>query len=200
MELSFSEKELSYLRDSDFLLTKSEITNKVIYLLGEVRQALKNFLKESGFVFPAGTDLFNGKISKGEKYKGLPYVVLDFPKLMQKENIFALRTMFWWSREWSCTLHLQGEVLCHYQENLLSNLTGCKNKEIWFCVNAQPWEYDYTENNYHPVHQITPDKISSHLAKNHFVKVSRRLELNRYQELTSFVLDSLLIFLELLGN
>ena len=36
------------------------------------------------------------KISRGEQYLGLPYVMLDYPRIFSKENVFAIRTFFWW--------------------------------------------------------------------------------------------------------
>ena len=50
------------------------------------------------------------KIAKGENYLQLPYVLLDYPRCFDKENIFAIRTMFWWGNFFSITLHLSGSI------------------------------------------------------------------------------------------
>ena len=50
------------------------------------------------------------KITRGENYQLLPYVILDYPRCFQKEQVFAIRTMFWWGKGISITLHVSGNV------------------------------------------------------------------------------------------
>ena len=40
---------------------------------------------------PAEMLFHSPKISKGENYKGLPYVMLDYPRCFGKTDIFAIR-------------------------------------------------------------------------------------------------------------
>ena len=58
------------------------------------------------------------KISKGENYKDLPYVMLDYPRCFQKEKTIAIRTFFWWGNFFSINLQLSGE----YKEQALPSL------------------------------------------------------------------------------
>ena len=51
----------------------------------------------------------NPKISKGEKYNDLPYVVLDFPAFFAKTGVFALRSFFLWGRGFVISLHISGD-------------------------------------------------------------------------------------------
>jgi len=67
--MKLTEKELSILQDTDFLLTKATAINKIYKLLELTRESIKRSVKNSKFSFPDGTDLLNGKISKGENYK-----------------------------------------------------------------------------------------------------------------------------------
>jgi len=96
MDIKFSKKELSLLKDTDFLLTKIKIIEKVNNLFVETKKEVQNSIEKLNFDFPNELDLKKGKISKGEYYKGLPYLVLDFPTHFSEKNIFAYRTMFWW--------------------------------------------------------------------------------------------------------
>jgi len=48
------------------------------------------------------------RISKGENYKGLPWVVLDYPRCFGRDDVLAVRTLFWWGHYFSVTLHLKG--------------------------------------------------------------------------------------------
>ena len=48
------------------------------------------------------------KISRGENYRGLPWVMLDYPRAFGREDVLAIRTMFWWGHGFNVTLHLKG--------------------------------------------------------------------------------------------
>ena len=67
---------------------------------------------------PAEVAEISPKISKGENYNGLPYVMFDYPRFFTKENVFAVRTFFWWANYFSVTLHLKGEYKEMFAETI----------------------------------------------------------------------------------
>ena len=85
-KIMLSEQEQQIVNDTQWILTKQAIIQKVYYLFNEQ--------------VPVITALFSGtnpehtgkllsavpKISKGENYNGLPYVILDYPSLFDKEG------------------------------------------------------------------------------------------------------------------
>ncbi|NJO02163.1 MAG: hypothetical protein HC880_11165 [Bacteroidia bacterium] len=139
--MNLNDKELAYLQDQDFLPAKLRLMDRLGKELADLQAQLRTHIVQSALHFPAGTDLITGKISRGENYLNLPYLVLDFPRLINPENIFALRTMFWWGHEFSCTLHLQGLALDHYRNALLENLPQWRGKQIYLSVHQHPWAY-----------------------------------------------------------
>ncbi len=147
-------KELNYLQDRDFLETKVIIQEKITELLGNTQKALKEYISSTAFIFPNEIDLKAGKISKGERYQNLPYWVLDYPKLLTKDDVFALRTMVWWGNEITCTLHLQGNSWEKYRTSLISNLKYSQDPTLLVCLHAHPWEYALTPDNYQPLEKI----------------------------------------------
>src|SRR5258705_2608323 len=92
IRLSKLEKEI--IENKEWILTKHTIINKVYKLFGELNEIYKQVSAEEQ-VFPELYKNAGGKISRGENYEGLPYVMLDYPALFSKENIFAIRTLFW---------------------------------------------------------------------------------------------------------
>lgn len=178
----FNHQELELLQDTDFLLTKAKLLAKIQALLTETRQALDQVIADSAFPFPPGSNVRNGKISRGENYLGLPYRVLDHPSLFTSDDIFAYRTMFWWGHFFSATLHLQGASLEHCRRPLLANIEKLAGRDIYVSVGPTPWEYHYGPDNYAPLtvgHR-------SHLQSCTFLKLSRKIELDRWQELPGF--------------
>ena len=92
--MQLKEKEILIIQDTDFLLTKVTVLEKVNELLVQTREDLKGCVENSNFSFPDGIDLLNGKISRGEYYKNLPYMVLDYAALLTTKTVFAYRTLF----------------------------------------------------------------------------------------------------------
>lgn len=91
-KVQLSPLEMELVINSGWILTKNGIIEKVKVLLTELQarqQALLSGPIAIGFSFalPEEVILPSPKISKGENYKGLPYLVLDYPRYFNKEHI-----------------------------------------------------------------------------------------------------------------
>ena len=182
---TLSDKELAYLQDQQFLLSKIEISKKIEQLMGEVEKQLYAIIPH--YSWPTGVLVRSGKLSKGENYRGLPYYMLDYPRRFDQENVFSFRTMFWWGNFFSATLHLGGQYLAMSREALYNNTESLRSSEAYICVNNNPWEYHYGKDNYLKLQQLTADQIGSNLDSNNFLKLSQHWELDRYPELPTLV-------------
>ncbi len=185
-----SDKELEVLQDKSFLLTKKEVSKKVIEHLAETEETLKTSLKTFEFPFPKGTRLKSGKISKGENYRDLPYFILDFPRLFSKDSVFAYRTMIWWGNEISCTLHLQGESWRKFR-------THCEHPDsddIFVCTGESPWEYHFEKDNYQISSKIEGDQWKV-IFERSFFKISKKRPIHELASLKDFSLETLIEFL-----
>ena len=114
-----SEYETSLVHDANVLLVKNGILEKVASIFASVSEQYQHILGERQFSLQSNIP---PKISRGEKYQGLPYLVLDFPRLFSNEGIMAVRTLFWWGNYFSITLHLQGQYLDQFSNNVCSLL------------------------------------------------------------------------------
>src|SRR5215207_444248 len=105
IQLSPAETEL--MQNADIILTKNRVLEKIKGLLQLVEQEQLSIIhneKPDGAVFGVGP-----KISKGEQYAGLPYLILDYPRVSGPEGLFFIRHMFWWGNFFSSTLHVSGK-------------------------------------------------------------------------------------------
>jgi hypothetical protein len=194
--MDFTEKELNILQDTDFLLTKSSVLDKIYKLLEDSRSELIKTVDNSNFCFPDGTDIVTGKISRGENYKNLPYMVLDYPALFTNESSFAFRTMFWWGNFFSSTLHLEGKALDKYGKTIVDNIDKLLNKNIYIGVGETPWQYHYGEDNYLPL-----TKEHGEFIKNfNFLKLSKKISISEWEKLPSFASNFLNIMLSVLSK
>jgi hypothetical protein len=110
-KIQLSAEELSLVQNAGWLLTKNTIIEKVFALFGDVAHQMRDNFAAGEGIIPAEVLVPSPKISKGENYKGLPWVMLDYPRFFNREDAFAIRTMFWWGHFFSVTLHLKGAYL-----------------------------------------------------------------------------------------
>jgi len=192
--MQLTDKELLILQDTDFLLTKVILLEKMTKLFEQTREELKQCVENSNFSFPDGTDLLSGKISRGENYKGLPYLVLDYPTLFSKNSTFAFRTMCWWGNFFSSTIHLEGIALINYKNSIINNLHMLLQKDIYICVADNPWQYHYNEDNYLPLSNAHNDFISNC----EFLKLSKKIELKNWNDVPKFSADFFSLLLPIL--
>ena len=189
----FSAEELNLMQDENLLRTKQAIIKKMHQLLADTEYHLRQTVSAKIKSLPEYILTQTGKISRGENYHDLPYLVLDFPRHFTQEAIFAYRTMFWWGNFLSCTLHLQGKALEKFRTNLLTNLPTLK-EDIFFCIAPTPWEYHYGSDNYVVMNEIPVQKLEQLIATKDFIKISRKLPLESYDQLAGFSTDTFDLF------
>ena len=129
-KIQLSKEELVLVQNADVLLTKNRIIKKVYELFGSIIPDMQQLLARN-LRLPSAVFIASPKISKGENYLGLPYVMLDYPRCFGKEDIFAIRTMFWWGNFFSITLHLRGVYKNQFMPAVLQNLSFFGKKSFF---------------------------------------------------------------------
>lgn len=194
IHLSKLEKEL--IQNKEWILTKRSVTNKVYRLFGEMHAIYKEIAEQEVSSFIDSLKGSGGKISKGENYKELPYVIMDYPALFTKENIFAVRTMFWWGNFFSISLHLSGKKF-QLQNDLSKLFFYLKEKNFYICVNEDEWQHDFESSNYIAVSDLNESSFRK-ISKRNFFKISKRLELNKWNATPQFLQKSFKEIIEFL--
>ena len=146
--VKLSKTELLLVCDEQFILTKNLIINKVYQLFGELSNQFVNAGKECPALFPAEAFASSPKIYKGEQYKGLPYVLLDCPRLFTKHDAFAIRCFFWWGNFFSISFHVAGIYTETFAPPVFEVLRQTRNSQWYVCVNENAWEHHFFKNNY----------------------------------------------------
>ncbi len=183
---SLSPRELEVLQNTEFLRTKAQAFNKIVNLLELVEQDLEQLIQASTFRFPEGTLDLPGKISRGEKYRGLPYLVLDLPRKFQADSTFAFRTIFLWGDSFSNTFQLAGDDLDHYRRVLKTGIWNLKDLGFWVCHNQSEWEHHFGPDNYVQLENLNTDHWQQIIEHQPFLKLARRIEISQWKELSSF--------------
>ena len=182
----FTPAEAEAISSSEFFYIKHTAIKKVTELFSELERELRKNIHQYPFL-KGHTDIATGRVFKGENYRQLPYVVLDYPKRFSADCIFTFRSMFWWGNEFSFTLHLGGHSLEHFGNHLWQNIISLKGKDFFICTNHKQWEYHFGEDNYRPLDEIL--KETSEMEKiqsKSFIKLSRKIPVTDYENLIPY--------------
>ena len=67
---------------------------KVVAMFSDLALSMQQQVKQWQPHLPAVLVESEPRISRGEQYQRLPWVMLDYPRIFGKEDIFAIRTFF----------------------------------------------------------------------------------------------------------
>jgi hypothetical protein len=198
-KLTLSAEELQLLTNTQWILTKRVIIDKVNFLFGDLSGVFKNHVIANDFFLQPAIIQSTPKIAKGENYLQLPYVLLDYPRCFDKENIFTIRTMFWWGNFFSVTLLLSGSYKKTFETALQKNIIALAQHDFYICVNEDEWQHHFHTDNYMPVNKFTQDEINS-ISQRHFIKVAIKFPLEKWDEMPLLLEKSFLNLLQLIRN
>lgn len=153
-KISLSPEETALVRDQGMILTKRSIMNKAAHLLGNVSDRYRLALEAQAGSIPEWSNVAP-KLSKGENYRGLPYLILDFPAIFSKSDVFALRTFFWWGHSFSLILHLKGRYQEAYLPKLLGEMDRGWGGEGFLYDGADEWDHQLEGGIYKRVSSLT---------------------------------------------
>jgi len=189
-EHRLSAKEMDYVMDTDFLLTRRDIDQKINHLLLQCEASLKSFIQQRNIDFPHGTRYKAGKISKGENYLQLPYYILDYPRLFTRDSIFALRTMFWWGHYFLVTFHISGEALNLLRPALLNKVHQLPAENMYVYIHpSDPWQHHLSEDNYRPISTFDSVELRQLLSSRGHLKFCRKISLQSWNNLPAFAIE-----------
>lgn len=191
--------ELELLSDAGLLLTKNAILQKLkdFLLLIEARQ--KEIIKNHPLAFPPEVLKIPAKISRGENYKGLPWLVLDYPRYFEQHNVFAIRTMFWWGNFFSCTLHLSGRHKEKLQYTILEKKECLIKSDFFLCINPHEWEHHFEPENYVLIKNLSPIELEKTIIQKPFLKIASRFTLAQMMQMEEKLCRSYSEIIKLFG-
>ncbi|MFN2437887.1 MAG: hypothetical protein ABR503_01725 [Chitinophagaceae bacterium] len=182
-KIHLSPSEMDLMCNAEIILTKNKILKKIKILLEHLQDKMMQYGKANKDDQRLN-NLFvvSPKISKGENYEGLPYLVLDYPRLFDVNHIFTIRSMFWWGNFFSTTLHMAG----HYKEKNLSLIENAyselANRNFYIGVNVDQWIHHFEEENYLMIKDLSKEEFIHRSREYSHIKLASHFAL---QELNS---------------
>ena len=171
-KIQFLPAEMELVSSPDIILTKNAILQKIKSFFEEVQMKQHDILKRYSSQLPEEVLKISPKISRGENYKGLPWLVLDNPRHFQHNNIFAIRTMFWWGNFFSITLHVSGNNKNDLLKNLTDNVSLLAKTDFYIYHGTKEWEHDIDPGSYKKLSGINEDELQKIFSANSFLKLA----------------------------
>ncbi len=185
-----TQQQLELINNKDIILQKRKAIKEISLLLTDLNYQLIQLLQQ----FQVNERILqkHGKISSGENYRLFPYLVLDYPRIFNKENVFAFRSMFWWGHYFSFTFHASGNFISDININKLEN--DIKGKNFFWCIHPSPFHYYFEKDNYIPI-----EEANTYINENrNFIKISRMLQLSEINSIIDYGIETYRIILDAL--
>ena len=178
-KVQFSQPEIDLMYNAEVILTKNKVVEKMKLMLEDLQTEMMEYAGETKLAL-SQHDFFqnNPKISKGENYLGLPYLILDYPRKFDQENILTVRTMFWWGNFFSITLHLAGSFKNKLEQKIANKYYLLADSDYYIGINEDPWVHHFEESNYALVSQMSSEKFSRFCTKAAHLKIATKMPLN----------------------
>jgi hypothetical protein len=157
-EFHLTPEEAVLVSNSGWLITKQRIVGKVYGMFGMLSEKYSEILQDYQDFIPPEVMSVSPKIYKGEMYRQMPYVMLDHPRYFDKNDVFAIRSFFWWGNHFSIHLLLAGRYRERYEQSLLTHINSGTLDQWYLGVSEDPWEHHFEEDNYQQVHQLRSHK------------------------------------------
>ena len=180
-KLTLSEKELSLVKNVDWILTKQLIIEKVSGIISAGIPVISEVFSGKEEIDPEVRSS-TPKIFRGENYLQLPYVIMDYPRVFNREDIFACRTMFWWGNFFSINLHLSGKYKSLLKDAMHS-ANAINREDIFIGVNENQWQHHFEADNFLPWSNFTVQESTALFEKNNYIKLAIKLSLDDWDQL-----------------
>jgi len=188
--LRLSPKEAELMLNADWILTKNAIINKIKTAFEHLQSRQQATLQNSKLNFPSEVTIISPKVSKGENYRGLPYLILDYPRFFAGADHFAIRSLFWWGNFFSITLHLAGRYKSMYEAAIISSLPSIKEEGFFICTNEDPWQHHFESGNYASVNEMDQSAFEYATANKDFIKLAKRFPLEEWDTIEEKLMSS----------
>jgi hypothetical protein len=179
-KIALSQKEIELVTNAEWILTKNAIMQKAWWLLEDLQVEVVARVKQLSATLPKEVLKTTAKISKGENYRGLPYLVLDFPRCFDKDDIFAVRCMFWWGNFFSITLHLAGKYQKQYSDRLIRSYHLLVQNGFFVSAGDEQWEHHFDEPNYIEIGNITEAQFIEKIQSPAFIKIANKISVKEW--------------------
>jgi len=201
-KVRLSSKEQELVINADLILTKNAVIQKLYTFFGQISEQFQLIIQQNPVFVNEPACAIAPKISRGENYEGLPWVMLDYPRYFNGNDVFAVRCFFWWGNQISITLQLSGKFQTFYcnaiqQYFQLRNGNPHPTHEWYIGINLEDaWQHHFRTDNYRRVVEFNPALIP----QLPYIKLAKKIPLDEWDDIDFFLQQTFKEMLHLLIN
>lgn len=184
-KIHLSATELELVNNAAIILTKNTIVQKTISLFETLQESMVDNKTRQRKIFS-----ISPKISKGENYLGLPYVVLDYPRMAHGGDICFIRTMFWWGHFFSSTLQLSGSYKEQHLQHINATYEELCSSGYFVGIHSDPWQHHFEETNYKRIFSFDAKEFETILHERPHIKIAAKWPLEEWNLAAGSLLES----------
>ena len=194
-KIQLSKAETELMQNAEIILTKNRVLQKMTALLEEL-QALQIVFVRNHLLYHEVFDV-SPKISRGENYQGLPYLILDYPRLSSGNHLFFIRSMFWWGKFFSSTLHISGRFKESFSGHIKDSLSSLSQHSIG--INTDPWVHHFEKDNYRSMASLSINEYEEICNEVDHLKIGIHFPLQQWPDASMKLLGNWKLYLHSVG-
>jgi len=192
-DYQLSPREFGVFSDDQFMPLKQKVWEKLEGILSLLADKELVMIQEYGDIHKVDLSKPYPKVSKGENYNSYSYRVLDFPRVLDKKDMFLFRAMVLWGHPIGFHLILSGIFQEAFAEKLLLGLHTLPF-EVSYAQQDSPWIWEAEADGWLP---MTEDQWVNPNTRT-FFKLSSFLPIGDYRKIPEKGEEVLRGYLELL--
>jgi hypothetical protein len=173
-------EERAFATDPAWMLMKNRIVEKTVAFFAGLSTSMQERISDDPLL--AEIRQTPPKISRGENFKGLPWVLLDYPRRFGKADLFAVRTLFWWGKYFSVTLHVKGSYKERWWPTIAEHSRELGTAGFHIGIADNEWRHELEEDNYRPLQGMNASEREAIAGAHHFLKLSAKCSLSHGDE------------------
>ncbi len=197
-KIQLSEEELLLMQNSDWILTKNNIIEKISLGFGNLVVEMQQKIAEYQVMHDKNITAGSPKISRGEKYLALPYVILDYPRIFGKEEILAIRTLFWWGNYCSITLHVKGAWKEVVLQKMIVHSDQLVKNEFYVSFSGNEWSHNISDTDYIKLQYLSQEEILQRLPAAGFLKLASKVAIGPWVNMEKRLFELFMHLLDLI--
>lgn len=172
--INLTKKELLFAGSAEYPLTKQIIIKKLIKTLQDITPGVAE--KHHNLLLINKNEPIAGKLSRGDNYRGMPYLVMDTPQIKGQDFPVLFRMMFWWGHYFVLHFYIKKE----HTTNL--NINGLKGSYI-NKSDKKLWENDLDHKSWIKLKDLSTKKLGAIADQNNYIHLATKVKLKDHHRI-----------------
>ena len=179
--IKLTKKEFDFISSKEYPITKRAVIQKFCQRFDEMGMLFRQKLVSKNIKLSAELAEADFKTTRGENYQSLPYVVLDYPKIKEKEFTLLCRTHFWWGKYISLSVMFKADEF--ELKNFANKLKNSIYKKIKLYNGKDIWQQDLSDTHFIKLYKFSEAELYATMQTQLYVKLSVKVSFKNLDEL-----------------